>query len=89
MTNLRKLELSFGLATLGMAFLLSAFLLKFDWDASLIVKKEFLVRRELLVVLLLFLIPGALGVCRNNQELKETGYPKPFEATEKLVRGQM
>ncbi len=60
MTNLRKLELSFGLATLGVAFLLSAFLLKFDWDASLIVKKEFLVRRELLVVLLLFLIPGAL-----------------------------
>jgi len=30
-----------------------------------------------------------LGVCRNNQEIGRTGYPKPFDATEKLVRGQM
>lgn len=60
MINLRKLELSCGLATMGLAFFLSAYVLKSDWDASVIVKEQFLVLRALLVVLLLFLIPGAL-----------------------------
>ncbi len=60
MANLRKLELSCGLATSVVAIFLSAFVLKFDWDASLIVEKQFLVLRELSIVILLFMIPGAL-----------------------------
>ena len=42
------------------AIFLSAFVLKFDWNAAVIVEKVFPVLRELILVLLFFMIPGAL-----------------------------
>jgi hypothetical protein len=60
LTNLRKLELSCGIATVMIGMLLSLFVLKFDWDAALVVQKQFVVLRELLMVMLLFILPSAL-----------------------------
>ncbi|MDX6288425.1 MAG: hypothetical protein QOH42_224, partial [Blastocatellia bacterium] len=39
---------------------LSLFMLKFDWDASVVVEQQFAVVRELSLVLLLFMFPGLL-----------------------------
>lgn len=59
-TNVRKLELSCGIATVMIGILLSLFVLKFDSDTALIVQKQFVVARELLMVVLLFISPSAL-----------------------------
>ena len=56
----RKLELTCGIATALITTLLSIFVLKFDWDASVIVEKQFAVLRELSLILLLFIFPGVL-----------------------------
>jgi hypothetical protein len=56
----RKLELICGIATAVVATSLSLFMLKFDWDASLVVEKQFILFRELSLVLLLFMFPGLL-----------------------------
>jgi MFS family permease len=60
LTSLRKLELSCGIATAIIGILLSLFVLKFDSDAALIVQKQFVVARELLMVVLVFIFPSAL-----------------------------
>jgi hypothetical protein len=57
---LRKLEVTSGSITVLLATLLSLFVLKFDWDASLTVGYEFAVLRELGLVLMIFILPGAL-----------------------------
>ena len=56
----RKLELICGVACAAVATLLSLFILKSDWDAAHIVEQQFAVFRELFLVLLLFMFPGAL-----------------------------
>lgn len=40
--------------------LVSLFILKFDWDAAIILEKQFVVLPELSLVLVLFIFPGSL-----------------------------
>jgi len=60
LSTIRKLELTSGALTVLLATLLSLFVLKFDWDASLSVGYEFAVLRELGIVLMIFMFPGGL-----------------------------
>lgn len=58
--GVKKLELSCGVGTAVVATALSLFVLKFDWDASVIVEQQFAVFKEMSLVLVLFMLPGGM-----------------------------